>query len=250
MKFLKMHYTVQQGMYFDECIENEDYAIFLSKIVEDSFWNYSVLKNESDIETTILKIENAFKKVDRNSCIYLFKNNYEKKLYDMKYELINTETWMIYKQQNVKQVSHNVIKVENEKQKQDFLEVFRDAYGGEVTPDNPYGDLSKSYYDALDRTFENNNFVHFILYDNEIPASIATICNVDNNMGIYNVGTKQQYRKKGYATQVTNACINYAINNNYNNLFLQTEPDSNVEKLYRNIGFERIFLGYMYEKRK
>ncbi len=252
-ELLEKHFDVQKGMYFDNSIDYKNTKIFFSENIDDFFWNYIVLdKDEFYSVKSINEIENQFKKINRSCCLYIITdlhcttslNTIEDLNY---YSLINEESWLIYSKKELLKVKNKVVIVNDEKSKNDFLNVFIEAYGGPITSNSPYGELAQGYVAALSRTLNNTEkFVHFVVYDKEKPVSIASLCIDGEYAGIYNVGTKPSHRKKGYGADATFSCINYMIKRGYKLIFLQTEKDSNVEIWYQNLGFLKTFIGKMY----
>ena len=67
--------------------------------------------------------------------------------------------------------------------------------------------------------------------------------------GLYNVGTKPQFEKRGFGSAVTKACIDQWKKSNGSELFLQTETGTGIDDWYERIGFERVFEGAVYGKK-
>lgn len=94
----------------------------------------------------------------------------------------------------------------------------------------------KNFEGAL---FNNQHF--FIAYISNVAVGSCLIIDSDNAYGIYAVATLPEYRKKGIATSVMKAALEYCINIKDQNLTLQTIKDSNAEKLYLRLGFKKEF---------
>ena len=256
LKLMEWHFTVQKGMYFDKKIETQSYVIYSSDITTDGSVNYAVLENGVCLEKALESIENDFCQINRVPCVYLPNDNeYEKKcnfLEQNGYTLLSEESVMLFDNKNpiIKtKASLRTILVNDEKSANDFIEVFISAYGGEKTPESPYGELDKTYINALSRTFaDNQKFFNFVCYDGEIPVSIASLCFENGNGGIYSVGTIPAVRGKGFGTVAIKACFEKWIELNGTELFLQTETDSFVEKWYNSLGFQIEFIGRIFAK--
>ena len=251
---LDKHFNVQKGMYFYEIKKEKNFLMFLSDKIEDCFWNYAIIKNPLvNLKQTIEEIENSFKSLQKDSCLYLVEK-IDSKILDLidllGYSEENSETWLTFDNPQIVDVTHCVKKVCDKTTREDFLSVFIDSYCGEFTLDSPYGALPETYIQSLKRTLRNcKKFIHFVVYDeNNVPVSIASLCVYRDYAGIYNVGTRPVYRKRGFGTDATMACINYAAKEHLKFILLQTEENSNVEKFYRKIGFRPEFVGKMYVK--
>lgn len=255
--WLQYHFLVQQGMYFDKK-EIQDHCIYFgSDLIEDSVWNYGI---SADMSSEGLKNFATFcKRINKPCNLYvpMESRQYNDELIvqegflrpaDGGNEII-TESWMSFKEKRYQlKRNYNVVQVHTEQQKKDFIEVFIEAYGGGKTAEKPYGDLSESYTLALSRTFGNSKFYHFICYENDVPVSIATLCYNEGNGGLYNVGTKPAYERRGFGLAVTDACIDKWISLKGKALFLQTETGTGIDTWYNKIGFDHLFYGAIYEK--
>ena len=251
-KFIDWHFLVQKGMYFDETRNLKDWSLYFSKIIRDSYWNYAVHKtNFSEINRSSLKeIETIFETENRSPCIYV--TNRDDKIIKVLsslygYNLLFEESFMVYQNQvdcKYQYQNYKVKRVSCDNEIEDFMSVFVSAYGGDKTPEQPYGELDATYYNALLNSFAyDEKFFHFICYEGPQAVSIATLCFTDGKGGIYNVGTDPRFRGGGYGSAVTNACMNQWNLLQGKVLFLQTETGSAVEQWYKSKGFETIFTG-------
>jgi GNAT superfamily N-acetyltransferase len=250
------HFSVQQGMYFDKQRQANGYAIYSSDVINDGFWNYAVLAPNVDLSDALPLIEDDFRSLNRTPCIYLL----DDVSYESRHEQLGANDYSILSEESVMllgctapkihvRANLNVRKVIDEKTAVDFLNVFTSAYGGEKTPEQPYGELDKTYFDALSRTFHDTvKYFHCVCYEVQSPVSIATLCFVDGKGGLYNVGTSPHARGKGYGTVATKACIDEWCKLGGTDLFLQTETGSVVEQWYYKLGFELQFVGRIFSK--
>jgi len=253
---MEWHFSVQQGMYFDKRVEAENYIVYSSDIITDGFWNYAFLKNCDSFDSILSLIEKDFKVLHRSPCIYLLDDSYfeqrSKILLKHGYEPLSEESFMLI-ENNTPEICPKadliICRVTTDKVATDFIDVFTSAYGGEKTPEQPYGELDKTYIDAISRTFsDNEKFFHYVCYDKEAPVSIATLCFLNGKGGLYNVGTSPSARGKGYGTVASKACIDMWKKLSGSDLFLQTETGSLVEKWYYSLGFKLQFIGRTFTK--
>lgn len=253
---LKNHFDVQTGMYFSKSYNAFDWTILTSDIIEDGYWNYAILPADDSAIKNLSRIEEVFKGLHRSSSIYVINENNRKNcvgvLINSGYEKISEESFMTYAGNGLKIELPNgisIVRATNVREKNDFINVFTSAYGGEKTLDQPYGELDETYMNALIRSFDNEeNFYHYVCYANGIPVSIATLCFCDRIGGIYNVGTNPSNRGNGYGTWVTKACIEKWNEMRGTTLLLQTETGSAVEQWYYSLGFKLEFYGSTYCK--
>lgn len=87
--------------------------------------------------------------------------------------------------------------------------------------------------------FNNQHF--FIAYIENKAVGTCLIIDSDNFYGIYAVATLPEHRKKGIATSVMKSALANCLNVKIQNLTLQTIKNSNAEKLYLHLGFEKDF---------
>lgn len=254
-KLMKWHFDVQKGMYFDYDISQESWCVFFSNIIEDGFWNYAVLPDNCNLSGILPAIEKMFVSVERTPSIYIINGerfpDVIKYLEQNGYNKMSEESFMVFDAQLPMRLQKDMLikQVMDEKTIHDFEEVFLNAYGGEKTPEQPYGELDKTYLDALIRSFSNREkFIHFVCYVGNTPVSVATLCFENGKGGIYNVGTLPNYRGKGYGTVATIECINEWKKRCGEVLFLQTETGSSVEQWYKKLGFKLEFIGSIFCK--
>lgn len=255
-RYIDWHFSVQKGMYFDNVLKTNAYTLYLSNIIEDSYWNYALLKGNGSLNELSLKnMESLFLAEKRVPCVYLISGRdvVTEILTSSGYNMMFEESFMVFQRKvAVVDKRHNcyIKRVKGEKDVADFMDVFISAYGGEKTIEQPYGELDKTYYEALLRSFANDEkFYHFICYVDSHATSVATLCFCDGKGGIYNVGTDPCFRGKGFGSAVTSACIHQWESLKGDVLFLQTETGSAVEKWYQKMGFESVFTGRGFEKR-
>lgn len=249
-KLIDWHFCVQKGMYFDELKITKDCSYFLSKTIKDSYWNYALFNDNVELDKLLIKnIESVFYAEDRVPCFYIVDEDTKlvEKLSAHGYDLLFEESFMVFQHKGVWDKNRDdlyVKRVNGDKEIIDFMNVFVSSYGGEKTPEQPYGELDKTYYDALLNSFSNaEKFYHYICYMGSQAVSIATLCFDNMKGGIYNVGTVPCFRGKGFGSAVTNACIHQWKQMNGDVLFLQTELGSSVEKWYYKMGFKQMFIG-------
>ncbi len=125
-----------------------------------------------------------------------------------------------------------------------FLDVFKDAYGPGGLEDAGYCCLAESYPRALAMSSPppGVNALHLLgRYDGQ-PVAIASIFCKDHLAGLYNVGTVHTCRRRHFARALSQCAMAQAARAGCAAIFLQTEPDSVLENMYRRLGFERQFL--------
>ena len=242
---LNMQYVLLKGMFFDNKKENDNYILCTSKVMDDYFWNIAYLKNK--INNEILKnLENEFKSINRNSSIYLGKDDIsysenKELLLANGYTLNNTDVYMLLEKPVKIDITTNIKIVENEKEYNDFMKVLSSAYNDviENADENVYADaVTECYYNAVKNTMNSKEHIHIIVYDKDIPVSVATLNYVNEVGGINNVGTAQGHWNKGYGKQLIIYLINKFQELGGGMLTLSTEYHSKNQQFYEKLGFK------------
>lgn len=252
---LNMQYSLLKGMFFDNKKDTDNYTLCTSKVMDDYFWNIAYLKNRIN-ENNLNNLENEFKNMNRVSSIYLGKNdisyNENKELLLANgYILNNTDVYMTLERATEINIDTHIKIIENEKEYNDFMKVLSSAYNDviENATENVYADaVTECYYNAVKNTMNSTEHIHIIVYDKDIPVSVATLNYVDRIGGINNVGTAQGHWNKGYGKQLMAYLINKFQNLGGGILTLSTEYHSKNQQFYEKLGFKEKYVMEQYMK--
>ncbi|MFW2475331.1 MAG: GNAT family N-acetyltransferase [Sediminibacterium sp.] len=248
-ELLDVHAVIQCGTYFSNILVLDTgmkYAY--SDSIEDFYWNYAYNLKESlstDVILEVLKQAASSKK--RYPALYLTSElDTDEIIRCCRPKEIEEEVWMILDKAPAPKKS--VLQVEtfvNRLPSAEFLRVFLDAYGG-GQPDSPgYHGLPPEYVDAITNSSPLNNvqIIHFEgRFENEVVA-IASIFMYKEYCGLYNVGTCHSSRRKGFGREISKQAVDYAFKEGAEMIFLQTKANSEVETMYKQLGFETKFTG-------
>ncbi|MDP9197018.1 MAG: GNAT family N-acetyltransferase [Thermoproteota archaeon] len=82
-----------------------------------------------------------------------------------------------------------------------------------------------------------------ICSDGRITSSVGccTLFEKCGGMGLYCLGTLQEYRHMGVGTALVKACVGIARTNGYNCIFVQTLVNEGLVKFYMNLGFKQAY---------
>ncbi len=257
----EIHCHMQQDMFIDRTISFNDALIVYSSLIKDWYWNYvtKIQNINKNIPKYIEMIENKMISLDRTPCIYLNSKNtlfldYDKYLINRGYKNVFKDVWMtLGSVSKTKYPIHRlqIKRVENEKMLNEFLKIFFQVYGGEPTPEQPYGNLPKEYGDCINRSYnkdrDGKRFIHMIGYDNQTPICIATLAFYGDFAGLYNVGTIPTKKKMGYGGQISKYMCKFALEH-AKKVFLLTEYESYNQQFYINLGFIPLFTCIAYAK--
>ena len=252
---LNMQFELLNGMYFDSKSETDNYILCTSKTIDDYFWNIVYFKSKIDTEN-IADIENKFKLLARTPSIYISRDDKhyienKKFLIDNGYKLNNTDVYMELKENKRIEITTNIKIVENEVEYDDFMKVLSSAYNDNIeNPDeNVYaGAVTECYYKAVKNTINSKEHIHIIVYDKDIPVSVATLNYIDGVGGINNVGTAQGHWNKGYGKQLMTYLIRKFNELGGGILTLSTEYHSKNQIFYEKLGFEERYVMEQYMK--
>ena len=252
---LNMQYVLLKGMFFDNKRDTDNYVLCTSKVMDDSFWNIAYLKNKISKEI-LNNLEEEFKSINRTPSIYLGKNdtsyNENKELLLANgYTLNNTDVYMILEKAKKVDINKQTKIIENEKEYNDFMKVLSSAYNDSIESanENVYADaVTDCYYNAIKNTLNSKEHIHIIVYNNDIPVSVATLNYVDGIGGINNVGTSQGHWNKGYGKQLISYLINVFEKSGGEVLTLCTEYHSKNQQFYEKLGFKEKYIMEQYTK--
>lgn len=251
-ELIDIHFNGQLYLYLSNKIQNKDYDIFYSNVIDDEYWNMAYLKNnEININEIYKKIEADMKKINRKPLIYITSNilneNLKEQLKNNRLKIAYTDVWMIIeKTKNFKKYKSNiefsVHRVNNELSEK-FIQAVMDGFSGD-NPDDPYESLSDGYKKALRESFKDNNseykVLHYLgIFEND-SISTATVVYKKDKAIIYNVTTNKKYQKQGVCRQMMSEIIE-----NLNKLGIKTVC-LQTEQVYKKIGFKEAMLGKAY----
>lgn len=257
-EIIDIHLQGQLYLYISNIIENKDYNIYHSEIIDDEYWNFAYLKNnEVSLKEIFENIKNDMNKLNRNPEIYITSNILNNKLKEQieksNLQLLYTDVWMTL--DNLKQfkkyksqINFSIHKVD-ERLKEQFIKAIMDGFSGD-DPEDPYGNLSNGYKIALEQSFNENNseykVIHYLGKKESKSVSTATVVYRKDKAIIYNVTTNKQYQKKGVCKQMMSEIIQDLRNLNINIVCVQTEKGFYTEQVYKNMGFTEKILGKAY----
>lgn len=249
---IRIHWKLQLGSYFSSVHELGGATYNLGDPVTDYYWNYAgLIRAEGGEENEVIDRVMEFAKLhDRVPAIYIDPstqpNSFVETIKQRGFSAEGDEIWMFYpdgagaSEPAVDSNGLDISVVGSDSDLSQFLDVFNEAYemleDGETT--TPYGD---SLVNAYNSPPDGVEIKHFIGRHDGVAVSIASTYLAGDVAGIYNVGTPEAERRKGYGTFLSQHAINYAVKARVRKLILQTDLDSPAEKLYTKLGFKPAF---------
>ena len=108
-----------------------------------------------------------------------------------------------------------------------------------ITVLEPYDDKVRALYTKINDGLLNSEEKLVVGYCNGNPVTIGILFICENNAGIFSLITNEQYRGRGYGTDMMNFLIKTAKENNCNFVTLSASSDSGY-KIYEKLGFNKI----------
>lgn len=257
---IEKNFEFQKGMYLDRRLDLSCASLFLSDHITDMYWNYAInlRAGPESVASSVSDIEVALREQERGPALYftpwtqnreLFVQEVRRRSGTRQYQ----DAWMFFiEPESGVSTTHEetrsdiqIRRVSDEAGREDFVNVFIAAYGGEAGSDEPYGGLPATYFTALRQSFlaRSVDTFHLVAYRNSKPLAIATLVQSPGWGGIYNVGSEPASRHLGLGSMISQRCIDIWKGSGGHTLFLQTESGSKVEQFYSRLGFRTEFLG-------
>lgn len=253
-KLMDIHAKIQTGTYISKVIElpYKGLKFVYSESISDHYWNYAYnLKCESsDLQAVVDLIKSHTKQMHRGFTLYLSPETKPANILELITPTeIESEVWMILETQagvlTTENAKGDVEIVLNSRPPKSFIKIFDDSYGGGEKGSAGYFGLPPEYIDSIRNSTpqEGVDVAHFIRKENSVAVAIASIFVHGEYAGLYNVGTVHAKRRMGYGSQISRRAIAFAKSKGVKYVFLQTQADSEVEKMYFKIGFRKSFVG-------
>ena len=233
-------------------IENDDFIRVDSMMSSDTF-NICVLKNGESFEKKNILKENAdyFNKKSYPAAFWIWddNSNLKEEMYKNSFDLSEKETAMYIDTDKiiVKDYSYDnfmIKKVFSDIEMKDFSEVIGSIFG--ETEEASY---VRKQYDILgkERIYKGPDMTFYVGYYDNMPVSCGTVFITAESTGIYDVATKEEYRKKGFGSAMFGYLINEAKKTETEFCILQASFDG--AGIYRKMGFTDVCGIDIYENR-
>jgi hypothetical protein len=250
---MQAHVDLQMGTYFSEVKDLGAGVRFASSSrISDFYWNYAygLACSPKELPDHINKIRDYSQKIERSSTIYVTPDTTPQHIDEiLTVKGTSSEVWMTLPPNGLQRLLvPNELRVGTVASKDDmeqFIHVFRDAYGS-GDPNSPgYSGLPEEYPESIGNASPppDVQVTYFLAWEGDTPVAISTIFSKPPYAGLYNVGTVHRVRRKHYGAVMSFVAVDHALKHGSEIIFLQTEADSPVEELYGKLGFRREFLG-------
>lgn len=131
----------------------------------------------------------------------------------------------------------------SEKVREDFMEIFRKAFG-EKQDDGSF-EIGDAMREGVERIIEEKalgvNRISFVGYLDGEAVCTGSLISKEGEGFMFNVASHPDHRGKGLGSAVTVKLNGEAKNRGLENVFIGTQPNTDVEKFYRGIGCKEVF---------
>ena len=251
-----LNFEILEDIYFSGKSKFGSVTVFRSEVFPDIGWNYSVLdepgrplandeisfvKQNIDTETPIQVItQSQTKNLQLNSSIG--KGGFEE-----------YSVWMSITDNPVLHSNDIVLKV-HEPISKDIInkavDCFRDAYCNNNEASIGYHGLGPEYPVGFKKMLSYSKRAYLVSsYEKGELAGVASLVMHPKKpvAGLYNVAVTPRFRQRGHGAAVSQKATQLAFELGAKRCILQTEANSEVEYMYKKIGYNRDIMTYFYE---
>ncbi len=225
---LRTHYAFQTGAFLSAAEHRGGGILCFSEISVSPIWNHAAWIDGTEGELSdFVEAAIGWHNEDRCPVMYLMEAAREQTLAlkGKGFERFDEESWLAAVPRG--EFSSRVREVG---EIGEYVRVFSEAFS---TREDGYGQ-------AL-RSAGNSGHRHFALYLEGKAVAIGTLVQRDGLGCLYNVGTLPSARNKGFASELVQHLLAIADQAGCRKLFLQVEPGGAADRLYRKLGFVRVF---------
>ena len=256
--YFGQYYEALKNMYVDEIVFFDDFKIVKSKIIDDGIWNFAYNIKAKDYDDFVKKFEHSKKNfIDRTPRFYVLKSDENSDWVDkfkQNYDIYCEDSWFktSIEELNLNHKAKIDVKIEVSNNKKEIIDCIMEGFSTH-DPNDPYGDLSPTYRESLERKLFNKQVKyqthHYVAKHNGKVVSIAGITICDNNAYLNNVTTLKEFKGKGVSKEILTYVVSDLKNKNIQNIIFATETGAYTEAYYKNLGFKVVDYGFCFEER-
>jgi len=217
------------GIYKNSLVKRKN---FESIFIKGNYWPEYTYNIGHQFIIEIDEIKNKIKKHEISNNFLIFSDNLKTKNILEKNNYKPKDKWHIM---NLEKDKHFYIPKVNDSQykikklKKDELYLWNEFIG-----------LDNNFVEFL----HDNNFQFFVLMIDDFVVSTSLFNIINDVASVYMVGTKKQFRNKGYASTLMKETLNIFIRKGISNFYLQSTQAG--KKLYDSLGFNKFGEAYIY----
>ncbi len=250
IELMRAHIHMGIGI-IDHVEEIDDIVVVTSSRITDYYWNFAYSKSGSFTEHQIKTAKTALQKSSRAPALWMVDSDPLPNGWTVQ----SREAWMLlnknkFNKEQTSSSNRNLLKVLTYNiPNADMVSVFKDAYSSNHTSgDIGYFELPQTYVTLYQHLQAQPpiNMCHFGGYKEDACVAIASAVTWGKFGGIYSVATAHAHRRQGFGSNISKAAVEWLQQHKAEHIILQTEADSPVEKMYAQLGFQRMFIGCIY----
>lgn len=239
-----------RGIYWTKNYQFSQALASYSDPVDDYYWTLvtKITATEESMPNLIKEVEDFFQRLGKKFSFYLYPSDQERGvdrwLRSLGYKSVFGDAWMFLEGKFVPLAKRRGTEIKEVKTKEDnelYIKTYTQAY--ETNPQDSYYNFGAKgvYQEIYRRTWINQQlrprmrkFIGF--YDHQ-AASVGALYFKDQLGILMEVGTAPQFRGKGLAVAVSQACLQAAQEEGCQTVTLATEKEQPAFQLYQKLGF-------------
>lgn len=253
MADINLNYEILSDSYFTGRCSTGDVIVFRSSVFPDIGWNYGVLMANGRIlaDDELSYIRNNS---DASPPAFVVIDQQLKALKDQDAVAASGfsehSVWMSCNILQKKIEADHEIRIFEPRSASivnDAVDVFEASYCGEGVGSIGYSQLGPEYPIGFRRMLTHCERSHLVasFVDSKLIAIASVVFHPNMALaGIYNVGVEPDFRGRRIGASISWEATKFAFDQGSKRCILQTEADSEVEAMYRHLGYSRDFVTY------
>lgn len=133
-------------------------------------------------------------------------------------------------------------RTDTEEVRDDFLEIFRKSFGEEENGSFVISDdMREGVREIIEERSIGVDRTSFVGYKDDEAVSTGTLTAKDGEGFLFNVASHPDHRGEGFGTAVSVRLNKEAKEKGLDEVFIGTQPNTDVEKFYKSIGCREVF---------
>lgn len=250
LQMMSAHIHLGLGI-FDDVQDYDNLVVATSSSIHDYYWNFAYKNSENPLAENEIELASALlREKGRTPALWI------PSIQDLpqSWKIKSREAWM-WLDKNARSIldqpviDNKLLEIrETNKPTLEMLHVFQNAYGSSVGKDDiGYTELPPEYGESYLKLQPKlpAQMCHFAAYLDGGCVAIATVIIWKHYAGLYSVATHHDYRRRGFGREISRVASLWAMQQNIDGILLQTEAESVVEKMYRQLGYQKTHTGLL-----
>lgn len=244
-ELMEAHVHLNLGVYFDAYEDLGAFRLVTSRQIPDFYWNYSYVPDGSTLSRELLnQASQRLEALKRQPALLQLASAPIPPGWTPQ----STEAWM-WTDESVAADSSLELRTdldvrEFDRPSEEMRSVFEDAYSSAESEGNVgYFKLPPEYGEAYanSRIQPPAQLRHLGGWTDGKCVSVATVAVWKGWGGLYSVATRHSDRRRGFGRDISIVGTKWALASGARGVLLQTTADSEVEAMYRSLGYRRLY---------